>query len=76
MKPCVSPFSTARPTLVMGRLPISAFRPLLQNLGLGHPGAAQRRIDVQRIGRNAVAHPRGSLSRRFAATISKSLYEV
>ena len=49
MKPCVSPFSTARPTLVIGRFPISAFRPALANLRLRHARAPQRRIDIQRI---------------------------
>ena len=54
MKPCVSPFSTARPTRVIGRLP-SAAAGRWRAPGLGHADAAERRIDVERVGRNAVA---------------------
>ena len=57
MKPCVSPFSMARPTRVIGRLATSSGRPRGPRLGLGHPDAAERRIDVERVGRNAVADP-------------------
>ena len=41
-----------------------------------HPGAAKWRIGEERVGRDAIAHRRGSWSSRFAATISKSLHEV
>ena len=55
MKPSVSPFSIARDTSSMAILPISARRPLVAHLRLGHAGTAQRRIGVQRIGGNAIA---------------------
>jgi hypothetical protein len=42
INPAVSPFSTARPTL---------------NLGLRHSRPAERRIDIERVGGNAVADP-------------------
>ena len=51
-------------------------RPLARASRLRHPGPPERRIDVEGVGRDAVAHRRGSPSSRFAATISKSLYEV
>ena len=55
MKPCVSPFSTARPTLVIGRLPTNAFRPDSRTWSTVMPGPAQRRVDVERVGGHAVA---------------------
>ena len=73
MKPCVSPFSTARATLVIGRLPTSALPARLAHVRLRHARAAQRRIDVERVGGMRSLTRRGSLSSRFAATISKSL---
>ena len=47
MKPCVSAFSTARPTRVMGHTPTNAFRP--DSPGPGRPSfrPAQRRIDIE-----------------------------
>ncbi len=57
MKPCVSPFSTARATRVIGRWPTRSAPPARARLGLGHAGAAERRIDVERVGGDAVADP-------------------
>ncbi len=77
MNPCVSPFSTARPTRVMGRLPTNAFRPDLRTSSTVQACPPKRRVDVEGVGRDPVTHPaRGSSSRRLAATISKSLVEV
>ena len=56
MSPCVSPFSTARPTRVIGRLATRRLAPALARLCLRHPGPAERRIDVQRVGGDAIAH--------------------
>jgi hypothetical protein len=57
MKPWVSPFSTARSTLVMGRLPTSALRPVLRTSASVRPARPSGGVDVQRIGRDAIAHP-------------------
>ena len=70
MKPCVSPFSTARPTRVIGRMPIRTAWPFGAGLGLGQADPAERRIDVERVDRNAVAAPcaarrRAGSRRRF-----------
>jgi len=48
MKPCVSPFSTARPTRFIGcfRSKRSAFR--LPYFGVRHPASAQRRVCKQK----------------------------
>ena len=53
-KPCVSPFSTARATRVIGRLPTSALMPALLDLGLAHADAPERRVGVERVDRDAV----------------------
>ena len=57
ISPCVSPFSTARPTRVIGRRETRSGRPARARLGLGHADAAERRIDVERVGGDAVADP-------------------
>ena len=51
IRPCVSPFSTARPTRVIGRRPTSRRPAGPARLGLGHADPAERRIDVERVGR-------------------------
>ena len=53
MKPCVSSFSTARPTRLIGRVAISSGRPVARACGSVMPDAAERRIDVERVGRHA-----------------------
>ena len=57
MKPWVSPFSTARPTLVMGRVPIRAGLPELRTSRFGQADAAERRVDVEGVAGDAVADP-------------------
>ena len=55
MKPCVSPFSTARPTLAHGPFADQRPPPDFADFGFGQAGASERRIDVQSVGENAVA---------------------
>ena len=54
MKPCVSPFSTARATRVIGALADQRAQAGFADLGLAHADAAERRIGVQRVRRDAV----------------------
>ena len=76
MKPWVSPRSRARPTRVIGITPTSAGLPAGPHLGLAHADAAERRVDEEGIGRDAVGDPPLPPSSRLPATIWKSLYEV
>ena len=46
----------ARPTRVIGRRPNKKRPPSGARLRLGHADAAERRIDVERVAQNAVAH--------------------
>ena len=56
MKPCgLALLEGARDVLHGDRWPTSARRPAPAHLGLGHAGAAERRIDEERIGGDAVA---------------------
>ena len=55
MKPSVSPFSTARPTLLIGIVAMSAFLPDVPYLCFAHSHVSQRRVDVKGVGRNAIA---------------------
>ena len=55
MKPCVSAFSMARPTFVMGRVPTRSGRPLARASVSVAPTLPERRIDVERVRRHAVA---------------------
>ena len=57
MKPCVSPFSTARDDSGHGALADQRSPAGLADFGLGHAGAAERRVDVQRVGGDAIADP-------------------
>jgi len=41
----------------MGRWPTGTRRPGWHDLRLGHAGPAQRWVDVERVGRDAIAHP-------------------
>ena len=72
MKPCVSSFSMARPTRVIGRRPRGPAAAGAR-LWLRHAHAAERRIDVERVADARSLTLRSSPSSRFAATISKSL---
>src|ERR1039457_5919083 len=56
MKPCDSPFSTARPTLVIGRFPTMRGPAGFAAVPAGQAGAPQRRVDVQSVSRYAVTH--------------------
>ena len=56
MKPWVSPFSMARPTRVMGRMPTSARLPDFRTSASVIPALPQWRVDIKGIGRDAVAH--------------------
>ena len=55
MKPLVSPFSKARLTSSIGMRGDQRRAAGLAHFGLGHAAAAERRIGVERIGRDAVA---------------------
>ena len=57
MKPCVSPRSLARPTRVIGIVADERLDAFVAHLALGHAGAAERRVDEQRVGGDAVGHP-------------------
>ena len=56
MKPCVSPCSTARLTLVIGRVPTSTRRPEARASASVMPHAPERRVGEERVGRQAVGH--------------------
>ncbi len=57
MNPWVSPFSTARADARHRPLADERASPALANLRLRHAGAAERRIDVERVGGDPIAHP-------------------
>src|ERR1700730_12059678 len=57
MKPCVSPFSMARPTRVIGTAADEERTAGRTRLRLSNADAAERRIDVESVGRNAIVHP-------------------
>ena len=56
MKPAVSPFSTARLTLVIGRVPTRTAAAGGAGLGLRHADAAERRVGEEGVGGQAVGH--------------------
>ena len=76
MKPCVSPASRARPTRVIGMRAISAGLPLARtSFSLMPMRASGGSVNRAYTGMRWLTR-RGSLSNRFALTISKSLYDV